>query len=309
MGPRYAELHCKTNFSFLEGASHPDELALRAAELGLVALAVTDRNSLAGVVRAHGAAKDLQLRLIIGAEIHLLDAPPVLLWTTDRASYGRLARLITRGRRQAPKGEFRLSFDELAQHAEGLLCGVLPGDVRGAATGRGVLRTLGRYRELFADRGYLTAELTRGADDGTVIARLVDLSRRSRLPLVAAGDVHYHTRGRLGLQDTLTAVRLGMTVAEAGDRLFANAERYLKSPAEMAERFAAAPAAIARTLEIAERSTFSLDELRYEYPEELAPPGETPLQYLTRLTWAGAASAIHRAFPTRCARSWSTSWP
>jgi DNA polymerase III alpha subunit len=125
LGPRYAELHAKTNFSFLEGASHADELALRAAELGYAALAVTDRNSLAGIVRAHAAAGQLGLKLIVGAEIHLLDAPPVVLWTTDRASYGRLARLITRGRRQAPKGEFRLSFDELAEHSAGLLAGVL----------------------------------------------------------------------------------------------------------------------------------------------------------------------------------------
>ena len=125
-GPRYAELHAKTNFSFLEGASHADELAEQAAALGLTALAVTDRNTLAGVVRAHAAAKTLELKLVVGAEIHLVDAPPVVLWTTDRASYGRLARLITHGRRQAPKGQFRLTFDELATYAEGLLCGVLP---------------------------------------------------------------------------------------------------------------------------------------------------------------------------------------
>jgi error-prone DNA polymerase len=130
--PRYAELHAKTNFSFLEGASHPDELALRAAKLGLAALAVTDRNTLAGVVRAHAAARQLQLKLLIGAEIDLVDAPPVVLWTTDRASYGRLARLITHGRRQAPKGAFRLSFDELAGYAAGLLCGVLPRAPRAA---------------------------------------------------------------------------------------------------------------------------------------------------------------------------------
>ena len=120
----YAELHCKTNFSFLEGASHPDELVRRAAELGYQALAITDRNSLAGVVRAHGAAKDVGLKLIIGAEITPDDAPPVVLWATDRAAYGRLSRLITLGRRRAPKGECRLRFDDIAQHAAGLLAGV-----------------------------------------------------------------------------------------------------------------------------------------------------------------------------------------
>jgi error-prone DNA polymerase len=120
----YAELHCKTNFSFLEGASHPDELVCRAAELGYRALAITDRNSLAGVVRAHGAAKDQGLKLIVGAEITPDDAPPVVLWATDRASYGRLSRLLTLGRRRAPKGECRLRFADLAEHCEGLLAGV-----------------------------------------------------------------------------------------------------------------------------------------------------------------------------------------
>src|SRR6478609_3524974 len=155
-GPRYVELHCKTNFSFLEGASHPDELALRAAELGLAALAVTDRNSLAGVVRAHTAAKQLGLPLVVGAEIDLVDAPTVLLWTTDRDSYGRLARLITRGRRQAPKGEFHLTFDELVDLSQGLLCGVLANCSFPASQNRDGLEfepahfepALARYREL-----------------------------------------------------------------------------------------------------------------------------------------------------------------
>jgi error-prone DNA polymerase len=310
--PRYAELHAKTNFSFLEGASHPDELATAAAGLGLAALAVTDRNTLAGVVRAHTAAKQLELKLLIGAEIDLVDAPPVVLWTTDRASYGRLTRLITHGRRQAPKGEFRLAFDELAAYAAGLLCGVLarePRDFPGHPTCEtGDLHAhasvsmapyLHRYRELFGDRAYLLAELSKGPDDEQELARLVDLSTRSRLPLVAAGDVHYHARCRLALEDALTAIRLGTTVAEAGDRLFPNAERYLKSPAEMSQRFARAPGAIARTLEIAERSTFSLDELRYEYPEELSPPGETPLEYLARLAWSGARKRYPGGIPAK----------
>ncbi len=296
-GPRYAELHCKTNFSFLEGASHPDEVALRAAELGFAALAVTDRNTLAGIVRAHAAAGSVGLKLVVGAEIELRDALPVVLWTTDRASYGRLARLITRGHRQAPKGEFHLTFDELVEHAEGLLCGVLP---RGASSAQDDLPgELNRLREVFGDRGYLVGELTKGPDDEDRLDQLLALSKRSRLPLVAAGDVHYHARARLGLQDTLTAIRLRTTVAEAGEHLFPNAERYMKSPLEMAERFARAPAAIGRTWEIAERSTFSLDELRYEYPEELAPRGQSPLEYLTRLTWAGARKRYPAGIPDK----------
>ena len=168
----YAELHAKTNFSFLEGASHPDELVQRAAELGYAAMAITDRNSLAGVVRAHGAAKDLGLKLVIGAEITPEDAPPVVLWATDRAAYGRLARLITQGRRRAEKGQCRLRFDDVAQHAEGLLAGISgqwivdSGQWTAAlSTVHCPLSTLLSYREVFADRCYLLAELHHGPDD------------------------------------------------------------------------------------------------------------------------------------------------
>jgi len=291
----YAELHCKTNFSFLEGASHPDELVLRAAELGYAALAVTDRNSLAGVVRAHVAARELQLKLVIGAQIDLADAPSVVLWATDRASYGRLSRLITCGRRRGPKGEFRLTFDDLAAHSAGLLAGVDPAGPVHADW----LASLHRYRELFGDRGYLLAELHLGADDEGWLERLSRLSGQSQLPLVAAGDVHYHARARLALQDVLTAVRLGTSVAEAGEHMFPNAERTMKEPAEMFARFARAAAAVRRTLEIAQRSTFSLEELRYEYPQELSPPGETPLEYLTRLAWSGARKRYPGGIPEK----------
>jgi error-prone DNA polymerase len=322
----YAELHCKTNFSFLEGASHPDELMRQAAELGYRALAVTDRNSLAGVVRAHIAAKEVDLPLMIGAEITPAGAPPVVLWATDRASYGRLCRLITRGRRQAPKGECALSLDDIAEFAEGLIAGVLvdrqppalPGvlddDVdtedqntdcklqiakaeppaEPGATG------LSKYREIFEDRCYLLAELTRGADDRARLAELQAISRASRVPLVAAGDVHYHVPGRMVLFDVLTAIRHGTTVSAAeGTLLFPNAERHLRPVEEIRALFADAPDAIARTIEIAERCTFSLDELRYEYPTELAPEGQTPLEYLTQLTWQGAAERYPGGVPEK----------
>jgi error-prone DNA polymerase len=298
----YAELHAKTNFSFLEGASHADELVCRAAELGYVALAVTDRNSLAGVVRAHGAAKDAGLKLIIGAEITPDDAPPAVLWATDRASYGRLSRLITQGRRRAEKGACRLRFDDIAQYAEGLLAGVdckmqianckLQIDqstfCSPLSTLHSPLSTLHSYRDLFADRCYLLAELHRGPDDRRWLQQLGELSRQTRIPLVAAGDVHYHAPERAALHDVLTAIRHGCTVAAATEHLFPNAERHLKSPAEMIALFAEAPDALCRTLEIVDRCTFSLDELRYEYPEELVPAGFTPSEYLAGLTWAGA---------------------
>ena len=201
----YAELHCKTNFSFLEGASHPDEIVRRAAELGYRALAITDRNSLAGVVRAHGAAKDEGLKLIVGAEITPDDAPPVVLWATDRASYGRFSRLITLGRRRAPKGECRLRFDDVAEHSAGLLAGVRGegreerGEGREEATCFPVplpspLSSLPllSYRDLFGDRCWLLAELHYGPDDRGRLRRLLEISRQTGIPLAAAGDVHYH---------------------------------------------------------------------------------------------------------------------
>ena len=232
----YAELHCKTNFSFLEGASHAYELVERAVALGYTALAVTDRNTLAGVVRAHAAAREQSLPLIIGAEITPQDAPPIVLWATDRAAYGRLARLITLGRRRAIKGECALVFDDLAQHAQGLLAGLVTTahrdpepDHRSASSrlstspdrsdstrlfapelrplappSRDMLR---QFRDLFGDRGYLLAALYRGPDDRRQLDELIAQSQSSRIPLVASGNVLYHMRGRLPLQDVLTAVR------------------------------------------------------------------------------------------------------
>jgi error-prone DNA polymerase len=286
----YAELHCKTNFSFLEGSSHPDELACRAAELGYWALAITDRNSLAGVVRAHGAAKQMQLKLLIGAEITPSDAPPVVLLATDRKAYGRLSRLITTGRRNAPKGECRLTFDDIAVYAEGLLAGIVS---------EATSEDLFRYHELFADRLYLFAELHCGPNDDRQLEQRLRLAKKVRIPLVAANDVHFHHPCRRALADVLTATRAGCTVAEAGELLFPNAARHLKSPQEMRELFALAPGAVRRTIEVADRCHFSLDELRYEYPEELAPPGQTPLEYLTQLTWEGARGRYPSGIPAK----------
>jgi error-prone DNA polymerase len=310
---RYAELHAKTNFSFLEGASHADELVRRAVELGYAALAVTDRNSLAGVVRAHGAAKDAGLKLLIGAEITPDDAPPVVLWATDRASYGRLARLITQGRRRAEKGECRLTFEDVVEHGDGLLAGLdCKLQIRAPRErGRCKLQIAEplptptpflRYRDLFGDRCYLLAELHYGPDDQRQLDRLMELSRQCRIPLVAAGDVHYHVAQRQALCDVMTAIRHGCTIFDAGERLFPNAQRHLKPPEEMAALFAQAPEAVRRTVEIAERCRFSLDELRYEYPEELAPSGETPVEYLTRLTWSGAENRYPQGVPDKVRR-------
>ncbi|QDU37595.1 Error-prone DNA polymerase [Maioricimonas rarisocia] len=301
-GPPYAELHCRTNFSFLEGASHPDELAIRAAELGLHALAVTDRNSLAGVVRAHTAAKDAGLKLLVGADITPVDAPSVVLLATDRAAYGRLSRLITVGRRRAPKGECELTFDDLADHHEGLLALVnLRERMRATPAGddAALQRILSAYRELFGDRCYALMERHHEGDDLRRLMRMRELERRTGVPLVAANDVHYHQPQRRFLQDLVTAIRHGCSVAELGQRAFPNGERYLKSPQQMADLFAEMPELIERTIEVADRCRFSLDELRYDYPEELCPEGTTPLEHLTRLTWEGARRRYPEGIPDK----------
>ncbi|HVX64075.1 MAG TPA: error-prone DNA polymerase, partial [Pirellulales bacterium] len=292
VGPRYAELHAKTNFSFLEGASHPDELVNRAAELGYHALAVTDRQSLAGVVRAHAAAKAAGLKLLIGAEVLPDDAPAAVLLATDRASYGRLSKLLTVGRRRAAKGQCELAFDDVAAHAEGLLACVLGGNARALAD----------YREIFGDRCYALAELHRGPDDRRQLAERIAAARRARVPAAAANDVRYHAPQRRRLEDVLTAIRAGTTVAEAGERLFANAERYLKPLEELSLLFADAPELLRRTVEIADRTAFSLDELRYEYPEELCPAGTTPAEHLARLAWKGAQQRYPGGVPEKVRR-------
>ncbi len=290
---RYAELRCKTNFSFLQGASHPDELAKQAAELGYTALAITDLNSLAGVVRAHVAAKAVGLKVLIGAEITPEDAPPVLLYAPTIAAYRRLSRLITRGRRSAEKGESHLTLDDVAEHADGLLAAVVLPETSLTVD------PLMRYRDIFGDRCHVAASLHRGADDDASLEDFATLARKASMPLVANNDVHYHTPDRRHLHDVVTAIRLGVTVPELGAMRFPNSERYLKSPEEMAERFARFPQAIAHGVELASRCTFSLDELRYEYPEELCPPGMTPPQYLAEITWKGAAKRYPNGIPEK----------
>ncbi len=292
---RYAELHCLTNFSFLEGASHPDELVVRAAESGYAALAVTDANSLAGIVRANTAAKEHDLKLIVGAEIRPVDAPPLVLWARNRAGYASLCRLITTGRRRAPKGECHLTVEDISRQTEGLLAGVVPSthsEQFSAADAK-------RYREVFGKETYLLAELHRGPHDHNRARWLQDLSKQADLPLVAAGNVLFHVPERKPLQDVLTAIRLRTTVAQAGGFLQWNAERHLRSLETIQKLYAGIPQALHRTLEIADQCTFTLNELRYEYPEELSPPGVTPIQYLRQLTWQGAKERYPQGVPEK----------
>ena len=309
----YAELNVTTNFTFLRGGSHAEELVATAKALGLSAIAVTDRNTLAGVVRAHLAAREVGLQLIVGARLDLSDAPSLLCLPTDREAYARLSRLLTLGQRRAEKGKCLISLADVAAHAEGQIFIALapePWDWReilprekdeGAEIvpfplAKGGAPPVGFRGELLRLRGsltlaaglYLAASHTHRGEDRARIAALARLADETHLPLVATGAVLYHTPERRALQDVLTAIREKTTVAAAGFRLEANAERHLKSAAEMRRLFRGHEDAVARTLEIAGRCRFSLDELVYEYPDEPVPQGKTPQGHLEDLAWEGA---------------------
>ncbi len=310
--PAYAELHCLSNFSFLRGASHPEELVEQAARLGYAAIAITDRNSLAGVVRAHVAAKECGLRLIIGAEITPADAPSLVLLAPHRTAYARLARLITRGRLRRPKGECEIrlaDLDELVP-GSGLIGLVLEerdqgseesrdqGATRAAFRVTSFPRSLAPLMPLFAPGDlFLAAALDAERSDDERLAALEARARRAGVPLVATGAVHYHVPQRRYLQDVLTCIREKCTLATAGRRLFANAERHLRPRDELARRYAGRAALLERTIAIAHRCTFTLDELKYEYPHELVPAGRTAAEHLADLTWAGAAERYPAGIP------------
>ena len=289
----FAELHCLTNYSFLRGASHPDELVQRAAELGYAALAITDRNSLAGVVRAHAAAKPLGLKLLIGAEVSVQDSSTAVLLCMNRQGYGRLARLLTLGKRRTTKGDCQLHFRDLAEHHDHLLGCVLLDQEHPEAQ----IPELRRWKTVFGDRCYALGHLHLGPCDELTLQRFQAACTAADVPLVACNGALYHKPERRYLHDVLTAIRLKCTVAELGSDRLPNSERHLKSGEDLRRLFAACPDAVARTVEVADRCTFSLDELRYEYPEELAPEGQTPLHWLHQLTWEGARNRYPDGIP------------
>ncbi len=298
MLPAYAELHCLSNFSFLRGASSPEELAERAQALGYAALAITDECSVSGAVRAHFAAKGAGLPLVIGSEFTLVDEVKLVLLATDRASYGNLTQLITRGRRQAKKGAYALSRDDVATFAEGLLALWMPDDASPRTRETADAQTQATARWLaatFPRRAWIAVELFARAGDRARLARCAALAQASGLPQVAAGDVHMHARARRALQDTVTAIRLKKPLASCGHALFSNGERHLRSRARLATIYP--PALLAETAAIVRRCAFSLDELRYEYPEEIVPPGETPASHLRKLTEAGLARRYREVVP------------
>jgi error-prone DNA polymerase len=285
--PAYAELHCLSNFSFLRGASHPEELVERAKGQGYAALALTDECSLAGAVRAHLAARDAGLPLIVGSELVLTDGLKLVLLATDRASYGDLSQLITRGRRSASKGAYRITRDDIAKLGARCLALWLPAlDLRTAVDGN-ALHDAQWIRGVFADRAWIGVELLARAGDAARLAHSSALATACGLPLVAAGDAHMHVRARRALQDTLSAIRLKTPLAQCGHALHPNGERHLRSRARLAALYPAE--LLAQTLVIAQRCRFSLDELRYEYPEEIVPPGETATSWLRKLVERGLA--------------------
>jgi len=283
----YAELQATSNFSFLRGASHPEELALAAEALGLSAIGVTDRNTLAGVVRPWTQVKErgLKVRPLTGCRLDFADGTPSLLcYPSDREAYGRLTRLLTVGQMRAKKGECVLHWSDFMEHSDGQLALIVPPATLDKAFERDLDRMAGELRGrvwLAASRAYAARDLKR-------IARLDDLARAARAPMVATGDALYHGPERRPLQDVLTCIREKCSIHEAGLRLEANAERHLKSPTEMARLFAHWPEAVERTLEVAGRIGFDLGQLKYEYPDEPVPPGWTAMQHLTRLAWDGA---------------------
>jgi DNA-directed DNA polymerase III PolC len=281
----YAELHVLSNFSFLRGASQPEELVVQAKALGYRALALTDECSLAGVVRAHSAAKTAGLPLIIGTELNCCDALKVVVLATDRAAYGALSRLISKARRSSVKGRYALTRADLENALNGCLIIWLPNADKAALPQQ---QADGAWlRERFAGRLWVGIELLTSGIDTRRLALLQELGENLELPCVAAGDVHMHRRARRALQDVLTAIRIGSPLHSAGYALYPNGERCLRPLPRLRELYP--EVLLAETLAIAERCTFKLDQLRYEYPEEIVPPGETPTSHLRALTMQGCA--------------------
>ncbi len=286
----YAELQTTTNFSFLRGASHPWEMVEEAQSLGLSGIGIADRNTLAGVVRMHSHAKEKGLAFRLGCRLDFTDArPSVLCYPTDREAYGRLTKLLTLGKLRTKKGGCTLFWADLLAHAEGQILIVVPPDKIDAAFESDLTGLAGDFR----DAVYLAASRAYGARDHRRLNALARLAQKACAPLVATNDVLYHDPARRPLQDVLSCVREKTTITKAGLTLETNAERHLKSAAEMARLFKNHPDAIARTQEIMARCAFSLDHLRYEYPNEPVPPGKTPMQHLRDM----CARGLRRRYP------------
>ena len=289
--PDYAEIGVTTNFSFLRGASHPQEYVHQAGEYGLHAIGIADRNTLAGVVRAYAELKNPELtsmpKLLIGSRLVFIDGTPdILAYPRDRAGYGRLCRLLSKGKLAADKGECHLRFEDLREFSEGLLLVLMP-PYRFKADA--LTRMLETMRGTSADGVWLAASLFHRGDDKRRLAGLQRIAMAAGVPLLATNDVLYHVHERRVLQDVVSCIREKTTIETAGRLLEANAERHLKPAAEMVRLFRDYPDAITETLRFAGRIAFTLDELKYRYPDEPVPPGKTAQQHLEFLTWQGVA--------------------
>ena len=320
----YAELAVTTNYSFLRGASHPRELVQSAAEMGLAAIGIADRNSLAGIVRAYAAHQDIKggkPDFFVGARLVFMDGTPdILAYPVDRTAYGNLCRLLSAGKLQAPKGECHIAFDDLLKWQEGLLLVVMPphpdrpatsveplkkfwnknpGAENKKSVNTGLKSLLENLSAMAPDRIWLGAAMLHHGDDQRRLAYFKRLGAATGVPLLATNDVLYHCPERRELHDVVTCIREHTTLDEAGRLLEANAERHLKPADEMARLFRKAPEAIAETIRFAERINFKLDQLKYNYPDEPVPREKTPQQHLTDLTWEGAKSRYAGVIPDK----------
>lgn len=296
----YTELQTTTNFSFLKGASHPAELVSRAKALGLSTLGITDHNTLAGIVRAHSAAKEENLHLLVGARLDLIDGPSLLCYPSDRAAYGRLCQLLTLGKRRAEKGDCHLFLKDVYAHADGQNFILIPPynltNIQSDTKTQNDIKNLNLNLEAPL---YLAASVDFKSNAREHLNRLSDLSHHINCPMIATNDILYHTPDRKPLQDILTCIREKCTIQQAGFHLEQNAERHLKSTQEMLRLFKGHEDAVHRTQEIVNACTFSLDELRYEYPEEPVPKGKTPQNHLEDITWQGAALRYPTGIPKK----------
>jgi error-prone DNA polymerase len=288
-----------SNYTFLTGASHPEQMVRRAAELGHAGASIADTNTLAGIVRAHVAARELGIPLAVGSRLILRepDGLNIIVYPTDRASYGRLCRLLTLGKRRAPKGECDLALHDMIDHSTGMLAIIDPPRVLDDR----FLEAVRGLRTVFDDdRLSLAIRRSYAPDDQARCHQIADLGAHTGVPLVATNGVRHHAPEQRPLQDVLTCIRLGCTIEQAGRRLAPNAERHLKPPDEMARLFVSFPGAVERTVAILDRASgFGLDQLRYDYPAEPVPPGSTPTRHLRELTKAGTLKRFPRGVPAR----------
>lgn len=298
---QYTELQVTTNFSFLRGGSHPEELIAQAAALGYTKIAITDHNTLAGVVRAHTAAKAAGIRIIVGCCLDLQDGPSILAYPTNLDGYSRLSHLLTTGNLRTEKGKCELYKKDVYAHKEGLLFAVIPPAKLNARFDydEPFKQSLHEYQENLHGQLYLTAARSYQGDDVKKLYRLAELSDYYKIPLLATNDVHYHDTDRRQLQDILMCIREKTTIHAAGFLLHQNAERFLKPEKEMLRLFRQYPDAIARTQEIVNAYRFSLDELKYVYPQEITTEGRTPDQQLAHFVWQGAREKFGEAIPEK----------